>query len=107
MSAIEEIQEQIDRAKLSSLAKNVGRISEIGDGVARVWGLSAVSASEIISFPHNIKGLALNLEEDSVGVIVFGDWTKLKEGDTAETTGKILQVPVGDVLIGRVIDALG
>ena len=107
MSVVEEIQNQIDRTKLSSLAKNVGRISQISDGVAKVWGLSAVSASEIISFPHNIKGLALNLEEDSVGVIVFGDWTKLKEGDTAETTDKILEVPVGDALIGRVVDALG
>ena len=107
MSILEDIQKQIDQSKFSPTAKNVGKIAEIGDGVARVWGLSDVSASEIISFPHNIKGLALNLEEDTVGVIVFGDWTKLKEGDTAETTGKILQVPVGDVLIGRVVDALG
>lgn len=107
MTVVEEIQKQIERTRLSSLSKNVGKISQISDGVARIWGLSAVSASEIISFPHNIKGLALNLEEDSVGVIVFGDWTKLKEGDTAETTGKILEVPVGEALVGRVIDALG
>src|SRR3990167_8876302 len=107
MSVLEEIQKQIQKTKPTTAAKNVGRISEIGDGVARVWGLSDVSASEIISFPKNIKGLALNLEEDTVGVIVFGDWTKLKEGDTAETTGKILEIPVGEALIGRVIDALG
>src|SRR3990170_2015383 len=107
MSVLEEIQKQIDQSRFSPSAKNVGKIAEIGDGVARVWGLSDVSASEIISFPHNIKGLALNLEEDTVGVIVFGDWTKLKEGDTAETTGKILEIPVGGALIGRVIDALG
>src|SRR3990167_4698694 len=107
MSVLEEIQKQIQKTKPTTAAKNVGRISEIGDGVARVWGLSDVSASEIISFPHNIKGLALNLEEDSVGVIVFGDWTKLKEGDTAETTGKILEIPAGEALVGRVIDALG
>src|SRR3989344_4440402 len=107
MSVLEDIQKQIDQSKFSPTAKNVGKIAEIGDGVARVWGLSDVSASEIISFPKNIKGLALNLEEDTVGVIVFGDWTKLKEGDTAETTGKILEIPVGEALIGRVIDALG
>jgi len=118
MSVLEEIQKQIDQSRFSPTAKNVGKIAEIGDGVARVWGLSDVSASEIISFHpsgpeahraggKNIKGLALNLEEDTVGVIVFGDWTKLKEGDTAETTGKILEIPVGEALIGRVIDALG
>lgn len=107
MSVLEEIQKQIDQSKFSPTAKNVGKIAEVGDGVARVWGLSDVSASEIISFPHNIKGLALNLEEDTVGVIVFGDWTKLKEDDTAETTGKILEIPVGEALIGRVTDALG
>jgi len=107
VSIIEDIQKQIDQSRFSPTAKNAGKIAEIGDGVARVWGLSDVSASEIISFPHNIKGLALNLEEDSVGVIVFGDWTKLKEGDTAETTGKILEIPAGEALVGRVIDALG
>ena len=107
MSILEDIEKQIQKSKLTTVAKNVGKIAEIGDGVARVWGLSDVSASEIISFPHNIKGLALNLEEDSVGVIVFGDWTKLKEGDTAETTGKILEIPAGEALVGRVIDALG
>ena len=107
MGAVEEIEKQIQKTKLATVAKNVGKITEVGDGVARVSGLSDVSSSEIISFQNNIKGLALNLEEDTVGVIVFGDWTKLKEDDTAETTGKILEVPVGDALIGRVIDALG
>src|SRR3989304_2073591 len=82
-------------------------IIEIGDGVARVSGLSDVSSSELVSFPHDIFGLALNLEEDNVGVIIFGDWTKLKEGDTCQTTGRILEVPVGENLIGRVIDPLG
>src|SRR3990167_8595698 len=107
MSILEDIEEQIQKSKLTTVAKNVGKIAEIGDGVAYVWGLSDVSASEIISFPHNIKGLALNLEEDTVGVIIFGDWTKLKEGDTVETTGKILEITVGEALIGRVVDALG
>ncbi len=107
MNILEEIEQQINKAKLSSTAKNVGKIIEIGDGVARVSGLSDASSSEIIKFPHDITGLALNLEEDNVGIIIFGDWTKLKEGDECQTTGKILQVPVGDALIGRVIDALG
>jgi len=87
MSILEDIQKQIDRTKLSPTAKNVGKITEVGDGVARVSGLSDVSSSEIISFSpsgpeahqtggNNIKGLALNLEEDSVGVIILGDYKK-------------------------------
>ncbi len=107
MNILEEIQNQIDSAKLQTSAKNVGKIIEMGDGVARVSGLSDVSASEVVQFPHGITGLALNLEEDNVGCIIFGDWTKLKEGDEAQTTGKILEVPVGVELVGRVVNALG
>lgn len=107
MGILEEIEKQIDKAKLTTTAKNVGKVIEIGDGVARVNGLSDVGTSELVQFPHNVTGLALNLEEDSVGVIAFGDWTKLKEGDTCQTTGKILEIPVGDDLVGRVIDPLG
>ena len=107
MSILEDIEQQINKAKLTTTAKNVGAVIEIGDGVTRVSGLSDVSASELVSFPHDIFGLALNLEEDNVGVIIFGDWTKLKEGDTCQTTGRILEVPVGENLIGRVIDPLG
>lgn len=107
MDIVAEIQKQIDKSKLSATAKNVGKVIEIGDGVARISGLSDVSSSEIVKFPHGITGLALNLEEDNVGAIIFGDWTKLKENDECQTTGKILQVPVGEALIGRVIDALG
>ena len=107
MGILEEIEKQIDKAKFSSMPKNVGRIIELGDGVARVTGLSDVASSEIVALPHNIYGLALNLEEDSVGIIIFGDWTKLKEGDEVQTTGKILEVPVGEALVGRVVDTLG
>jgi len=107
MGVIEEIEKQIEKSKFSTGAKNVGKIIEVGDGVARVSGLSDVAASELVLFENNITGLALNLEEDSVGVIIFEDWTKLKEGQKCETTGKILQIPVGDELIGRVVDALG
>ena len=92
MSIVEEIEKQIEKSKFSQAPKNVGTILEIGDGVARVAGLSDVAASELIKFPHDITGLALNLEEDSVGVIIFGDWTQLKEGDECQTTGRILEV---------------
>ncbi|MBI2327546.1 F0F1 ATP synthase subunit alpha [Candidatus Curtissbacteria bacterium] len=118
MDIIDEIEKHIDRAKLTTTPKNVGKIIEIGDGVAQVSGLSDVAASEIVSFPpsgpeahraggHNITGLALNLEQDNVGVIIFGEWAKLQEGDECQTTGRVLEVPVGDALIGRVVDALG
>lgn len=107
MNIIDEIEKQIDKSKFNQTAKNVGKILEIGDGVVRVSGLSDVAASEIVQFPHNITGLALNLEEDSVGIIIFGDWTKLNEGDECQTTGKILEIPVGNELLGRVIDSLG
>ena len=107
MNIIEEIEKQIQKAKITATAANVGRIAEIGDGVVRATGLSDVSASELVSFPYGITGLALNLEEDATGIIVFGEWTRLKEGDQCQTTGKILEVPVGESLIGRVVDSLG
>src|SRR3989344_1383128 len=118
MSIIEEIEKQIEKAKFTTTPKNVGKVIEVGDGVARVSGLSDVSSSELVLFPrsgrephrsggYNITGLALNLEEDSVGGIIFGDWSKLKENDVCETTGRILEVPVGEAQVGRVVDALG
>src|SRR3990167_7519942 len=106
MSIISDLEKQIEKSRLSPSAKNVGKVIEIGDGVARISGLSDVSASEIVQLPHDVTGLALNLEEDNVGVIIFGDWTKIKEGDRCQTTGKILQIPAGDELVGRVIDPL-
>ncbi len=107
MGILEEIEKQIDQVKLTTTPKNIGKIMEVGDGVVRVSGLSDVASSELVSFPHGITGLALNLEEDSVGAVVFGDWTKLKEGDECTTTGKIFEVPVGNGLIGRVVNPLG
>ena len=107
MGIIEEIEKQIEKVKLTSTQKNIGTVVEVGDGVVRVFGLSDISVSELVKFPYDIYGLALNLEEDSVGVIIFGDWQKLKEGDICEVTGRILQVPVGENLVGRVVDALG
>src|SRR3990167_9104510 len=107
MGIIEEIEKQIEQTKIATTRKNVGKIIEVGYGVVRVEGLSDVGSSELVSLPNNVTGLALNLEEDGVGVIIFGNWTKLKEGDACQTTGKILEVPVGEALVGRVVNALG
>ena len=107
MNILDEIEKQIDKTKLSAVAKNVGKVVEISDGVVRASGLSDVASAELVKFSRNVTGLALNLEEDSVGIIVFGDWAHLKEGDLCETSGKIFEIPVGEQLIGRVIDALG
>jgi len=88
-------------------ATNVGTVVEVGDGIARVHGLSAAGYNELLQFPHDIMGLALNLEEDNVGAVVLGDCSLIKEGDEVRATGRVVEVPVGDALIGRVIDPLG
>jgi F-type H+-transporting ATPase subunit alpha len=79
----------------------------VGDGIAEIHGLEKVMAGELLEFPHDVRGLALNLEEDKVGAVLFGDFQKIKEGDEAKRTGRIMSVPVGDAMIGRVVDALG
>jgi F-type H+-transporting ATPase subunit alpha len=84
-----------------------GSIISVGDGIARVYGLERCMAGELIEFPHGVSGIALNLEEDQVGAVLLGDYTELKEGDEVRRTGKIMSVPVGDGLIGRVVDSLG
>ena len=86
---------------------NVGTVVEAGDGIARIQGLDGVQFSELLEFPNDILGLALNLEEDTVGAAIMGDPNAVKEGDTVKSTGRIIQVPVGEGLIGRVVDALG
>lgn len=85
----------------------VGTVTEVGDGIAKVSGLRDCMASEMLEFPHGVMGVALNLEESSVGVMIVGDYLEIKEGDTVKSTGKILSVPVGPGLIGRVVNALG
>jgi len=97
---IENYQSQID-------VREVGRVLEVGDGIARVYGLSGVMAGEMVEFPGGVIGLAFNLEENSVGVIILGDFLKITEGDEVKSTGKLLSVPVGDAMIGRVVDPLG
>ncbi|OGE64322.1 F0F1 ATP synthase subunit alpha [Candidatus Daviesbacteria bacterium RIFCSPLOWO2_02_FULL_36_7] len=111
---IKQIENDIKGLKLKAQKQNIGVVTEIGDGVARIEGLSDVQYSELIDFGSprgeagkGVFGLALNLEQYSVGAVIFGDFTKVKEGDVVKTTGEILQVPVGEALIGRVVDALG
>src|SRR5437660_6509671 len=93
-------------AKLDT--REVGRVLEVGDGIARVYGLSGVMAGEMLEFTKTkVRGLAFNLEENSVGVIILGEYLEIAEGDEVRTTGQLLRVPVGDALIGRVVDPLG
>src|SRR5712664_3607280 len=104
---LEELEAQIAGAKATTVRQNVGVIREIGDGVAKVEGLTNAMLNEMLDLGHGITGLALNLEETEVGVIILGDYTQLEEGDEVRTTGKLLQVPVGRGLLGRVVNTLG
>jgi F-type H+-transporting ATPase subunit alpha len=88
-------------------ARTVGRIAEIGDGIARVSGLPDCAVNELLEFEDGSVGLALNLDEDSIGAVVLGDTSKIEEGQTVKATGRILSVPVGDGMLGRVVNALG
>ena len=106
-SILEEIETQIAGLKTSTTKSNVGVVREAGDGVARVEGLSEVMLNEMIEFPSGEFGLALNLEETEVGIILLGDPTRVAEGDEVKTTGRLLQVPVGKALLGRVVNTLG
>src|SRR5918996_6091790 len=104
---LEEIESKIEELKTSTTKSNVGVVRETGDGVARIEGLSDVMLNEMIEFPNGVYGLALNLEETEVGAILLGETTKVSEGDEAKTTGKLLQVPVGKAMLGRVVNTLG
>src|SRR6059036_3137830 len=106
-SILEEIETQIAGLKTTTSKSNVGVVREAGDGVARIEGLSDVMLNEMIEFSSGVFGLALNLEETEVGAILLGDTTKVQEGDEAKTTVKLLQVPVGKAMLGRVVNALG
>ncbi|PPR45219.1 MAG: ATP synthase subunit alpha [Alphaproteobacteria bacterium MarineAlpha5_Bin6] len=101
------IKEQISNFESKADVAEVGTVLSIGDGIARVYGLDQVQAGEMVEFPGGIKGMALNLEMDNVGVSIFGDDTGIKEGDTVKRTGEIVDVPVGKELLGRVVDGLG
>src|SRR5256885_2117648 len=104
---LQEIEAQIAGVKTSTAKQNVGVIREIGDGVAKIEGLTDAMLNEMLDFGKGVVGLALNLEETEVGAIILGDYTKIQEGDEVRTTGKLLQVPVGKAMLGRVVDTLG
>src|SRR6202034_2644993 len=101
------IREQIENYESQISVDETGTIITLGDGIARVYGLDKVMAGELLSFPHDVAGIAMNLEEDQVGVVILGEYTELKEGDEVKRTGRIMSVPVGDAMIGRVVDSLG
>jgi F-type H+-transporting ATPase subunit alpha len=103
----ELLRQQIENYEQRIQVDEVGTIVTLGDGIARIHGLDKVMAGELIDFPHGVKGLAMNLDEDQVGAVLLGDYTELKEGDQVKRTGTIMSVPVGEALIGRVVNALG
>src|SRR5713101_2197777 len=102
------LQKEIEQYHARLEAGEVGRVLEVGDGIARIYGLSGVMSGEMVEFTRaGVRGLAFNLEENSVGVIILGDYLEIAEGDEVRTTGELLRVPVGDAMIGRVVDPLG
>src|SRR6266436_5562906 len=103
----EIIRRQIENFETGVTVMEVGTVIKVGDGIAEIHGLEKVMAGELLEFPHEVRGLALNLEEDKVGAVLFGEFQSIKEGDLVKRTSRIMQVPVGDALIGRVVDALG
>ncbi len=106
-TVLEQIEQQIAKLSTKAVRKNTGVIRTVADGVAKIDGLSDVMYNEMVLFPNGVIGIALNLETDEVGCVVLGDVSQLKEGDPVETTGKLLSIPVGKALLGRVVDALG
>src|SRR6266571_5313933 len=104
---LQEIEAQIAGVKTATAKQNVGIVREIGDGVAKIEGLTDAMLNEMIDFGNGVTGLALNLEETEVGAIILGEYASVKEGQEVRTTGKLLQVPAGKALLGRVVNALG
>src|SRR3990170_3164653 len=101
------LKDQIKNFGQEAEVTEVGQVLSVGDGIARVYGLDNVQAGELVEFPGGIKGMALNLESDNVGVVIFGSDHTIKEGDNVKRTGAIVDVPVGKGLLGRVVDPLG
>src|SRR5258708_25082577 len=110
----------INVAEITSILKNeiaefqqhvevseVGTVIEVGDGIARIYGLKNAMSAELLEFQNGVMGQVFNLEEDSIGAVIFGNYLDIKEGDTVKSTGRLLQVPVGDLVIGRVVNPLG
>src|ERR1700716_4047135 len=101
------IREQIENYESKISVDETGTVITLGDGIARVHGLDKVMAGELLDVPHGVAGIAMNLEEDQVGAVLLGEYTEIKEGDQVKRTGRIMSVPVGDAMIGRVVNALG
>src|SRR5215470_14802262 len=101
------IRQQIENYESRISVDEVGTVISLGDGIARVHGLEKVMAGELLAFPHGVSGIAMNLEEDQVGVVLLGDYTEIREGDEVKRTGRIMSVPVGDAMVGRVVNSLG
>src|SRR5256886_3572482 len=101
------IRQQIENYESEMSVDETGTVIRVGDGIARVYGLDKVMAGELLSFPHDVAGIVTNLEEDQVGVVLLGEYTEISEGDEVKRTGRIMSVPVGDAMIGRVVNSLG
>src|SRR5271169_6594476 len=101
------LRSEIENYEKAVNVTETGSVISVGDGIARIYGLEKVMAGEMIEFPHGVTGLALNLEEDQVGAVLLGEYQEIREGDEVRRTGKIMSVPVGDALVGRVVNALG
>jgi F-type H+-transporting ATPase subunit alpha len=101
------IREQIENYESKIAVDEVGTVISLGDGIARIYGLDKVMAGELLEFPHDVAGIAMNLEEDQVGAVLLGEYTEIKEGDEVRRTGRIMSVPVGEAMVGRVVNALG
>src|ERR1700760_4709869 len=101
------LRQEIENYERAVDVTEVGSVISLGDGIARIHGLEKVMAGELIEFPHNVSGIAMNLEEDQVGAVLLGEYAEIKEGDEVRRTGRIMSVPVGEAMIGRVVNALG
>src|SRR5512146_3501735 len=101
------IRDQIGSYAVEIDVSEVGTVVSVGDGIARVYGVDKAMAGEMIEFPHGVYGIALNLDEDSVGVVLLGDYKEIREGDPVKRTGRIISVPVGEEMLGRVVNSLG
>src|ERR671923_1929820 len=101
------LRQRIEQFEVETDLAEVGSVLQIGDGIARVHGLENCFALELLEFEHGVTGIALNLEEDNVGAALFGEWEEVKEGEPVRRTGRVASVPVGDALVGRIVNPLG
>ena len=101
------LREQIERYQSEVEVSNVGSVIYVGDGIARIYGLQGAMAGELLEFPGGTVGMVLNLEEDNVGAVLLGNYEHIKEGDVVKATGRIMEVPAGNAMLGRVVNALG